>query len=295
MIRLILFFLMVMLTAASAAAQCATVYVDGAVSADKTTVYAWSVLTDNYTNPYGDCGMFYGGYTFTHTYEGGVTITSPTGRAAYGYSANSQSSGGTGYDRADASIAVGDDYGVFNLQGSEKITCSVAGPFYDASVPGESQNVPQPAYIVNFRQVLVSRDPNGALYFHYGWSSSTGVQADLAECRVGESVFYPGSSSQYEWPLPMVARTVNPTVRQGSGANSGFLDQNLPPDGYRLPYSTASFTATQRLWWTCPGWDNGQMQYPFGDVDVKRKVFQDGSVWKYQITKSDQVNTAQLP
>jgi hypothetical protein len=108
------------------------VYVDGAVDANKTTVYAWSVLTDDYTSGYSGCAPW-GNWSFVHTYEGRATLTSPTGRVAEGYSSNSQSSGaGPGYDRADASLLVNGDYGYYAAAGYEGINCSIGGPFFSA-------------------------------------------------------------------------------------------------------------------------------------------------------------------
>lgn len=155
---------------------------------------------------------------------------------------------------------------------------------------------PDCAYIVNFRQVSATPLSGGALSFRYEWSSSTGTQSDLSGCTVGESVFYPGSDNPYEWPLPMVQQTVNPTVVSGSGANAGMTDINGAPGSYRTPYYAVEFKARQRFWWKCTGYQNGEMQYPLPDIEITRRVYRDASgAWKYQMTKSGETNTATLP
>jgi len=151
---------------------------------------------------------------------------------------------------------------------------------------------------VNFRTASVQTPPNGSLVFDYTWSSSTGRQADLAACRIGESVYYPETNNPYVWPLPMVQSTPNPTVISGSGSAAGFIDTNGPPNSYQQPYSyAASFRATQRLWWTCPCYQSGDMQFFAPDISIDRRVFRDSAdnLWKYQITKSERTNTVVLP
>src|SRR5271165_4074811 len=93
----------------------------------------------------------------------------------------------------------------------------------------------------NYTETFLSAGSDGTLTFNYTWSSSTGKQSDLAACTTGESVFYPGSSNPYQWPAPMVQSTVNPTVISASAANAGNIDRNLPPSGYKTPYSPGAF------------------------------------------------------
>jgi hypothetical protein len=138
---------------------------------------------------------------------------------------------------------------------------------------------------------------DGSLFFTYTWSSTTGTQADLADCTIGETVFYPGyPTTPYTWPLPMVQSTPNPTSLSGKGSNTGMQDTNGPPGSYQTPYVAATFDATQRLWWSCPCYQNGANQYFVPDITITRKVFKDtDGFWKYQITKSGYTNTFKLP
>jgi hypothetical protein len=138
---------------------------------------------------------------------------------------------------------------------------------------------------------------DGSLFFIYTWSSTSGNQADLASCTVGESVFYPNyPSTPYIWPLPMVASSVNPTPISGAGNNQGFSDQNFPPDRYQPPYFAIGFPATQRFWWQCPYYQNGAIQSAAPDVTITRRIFKDtDNFWKYQITKSGYTNTIKIP
>ena len=57
--------------------------------------------------------------------------------------------------------------------------------------PGGQDNV-FCATPTNFAISSESNLSDGSLFFTYTWSSSTGNQADLAACTVGETVFYPG-------------------------------------------------------------------------------------------------------
>jgi len=157
-------------------------------------------------------------------------------------------------------------------------------------------NPPPCATPTNLVEQFLGAEADGTLRFRYTWSSSTGNQADLASCTVGESVFYPGSGDPYVWPLPMVASSRNPTVISGPGNSSEALDRNFPPDGYQEPYSPANFDAAQRFWWSCPCYQNGEIQYFGPDTSISRKVFKDtDNLWKYQIDKSSYTTKIQLP
>ena len=138
---------------------------------------------------------------------------------------------------------------------------------------------------------------DGSLFFTYTWSSSTGKQSDLASCKVGESVFYPNyPATPYTWPLPMSDASTNPTTIRGSASNAGLWDRNWPPAAYQQPYYSAHFDATQRFWWTCPYYNNEDLNYFVPDITISRKVFMDtDSYWKYQINKSGYTNTVRLP
>ncbi len=81
---------------------------------------------------------------------------------------------------------------------------------------------------------------------------------------------------------------------------TNWMQQNerpeLPPGSYQTPYGSASFSATQRFWWSCPNYDNGADEYFVPDVTITRTVFQDtDGPWKYKITKSGYTNIVALP
>jgi hypothetical protein len=137
---------------------------------------------------------------------------------------------------------------------------------------------------------------DGALAFNYSDTSSTSDPADLVACRVGETVFYPGINDPYVWPLPMVAATKNPAPRSGNGTNTAMPDTNFPPDSFQTPYSEAKFTATQRLWYICPCYNNGALTNFIPDFPIVRRVFLDNdNLWKYQIDKQGFSNKITLP
>ena len=138
--------------------------------------------------------------------------------------------------------------------------------------------------------------PDGTLSFQYTYQSSSGNQNDLAQCKVGETVFYPGATSPYIWPLPMVSSTFNPTALYGAGNKAFISDKNGPPSSYKQPYSYAHFQATQRLQWECPCYNSGNYNNFVPDITIDRKVFKDtDGKWKYQISKSGYTNTVVLP
>ena len=98
------------------------------------------------------------------------------------------------------------------------------------------------------------------------------------------------------WPPPMVSSTRNPDPHQSTGNNSFSPHNNMPPSKYQQPYMYAHFTATQRFWWICPCYQNGNLQLFVPDVTIDRQVFQDtDSIWKYQIQKSGYTNKVPLP
>jgi hypothetical protein len=165
-----------------------------------------------------------------------------------------------------------------------------------ATLPVNAAATPVCATPTNFTEAFQGAGADGTLYFNYTWSSSTGSNADLSSCKIGETVFYPGTNNPYQWPAPMVTSTANPTLISGSATNALILDRNMPPTSYSSPYIAASFDATQRFWWDCPCYKTGNLQYPL-ETTITRKVFQDSTdgKWKYQITKSSQAATAILP
>ena len=113
--------------AAPSFAQCAATYADYSGNSDGTIIYAWSVLTDDYTASYTGCAPWGGG--FVHSYSATAQITSPTGRVTYGYGSGSQYGGaGAGSNYANVQIATQDEDGVFFFQSNQEIDCSVAGP-----------------------------------------------------------------------------------------------------------------------------------------------------------------------
>lgn len=152
--------------------------------------------------------------------------------------------------------------------------------------------------VVNFEQSNAESLGTGALRFTYTWSSSTGNLADLTECNVGESVYYPNlPTSPYVWPDPMVSSTPNPTVVIGPATTGQFIDTHDTPNDFEEPYSATSFNATQRYWWKCDCHQGGALQYPFADITITRSVFldQSDSKWKYKATKQGVESTITLP
>lgn len=120
--------------AISAFGQCATSYQDQ--STDGSSVYAWDLLTDNYTDSSAGCAPSWGG-SFVHSYSLQLTVTSPSGRSTTGNSTGSANFGtGSGITRVDVSLSIDDfsgqlDDGQWSVYSNELIDCSVSGPFYN--------------------------------------------------------------------------------------------------------------------------------------------------------------------
>jgi hypothetical protein len=180
-----------------------------------------------------------------------------------------------------------------NAAGSGSISAVASGP---GCGTGAGATVPVFCAVpTNFTSTETNL-PDGTLSFQYTFQSSTGNIQDLAGCKVGETVFYPGTQNPWVWPLPMVQSTPNPTALYGSGNNAYISDKNGPPSSYKQPYSYAHFQATQRLQWECPCYNSGNYNNFVPDITIDRKVFQDtDGKWKYQIQKSGYTNTVILP
>jgi hypothetical protein len=192
--------------------------------------------------------------------------------------------------------------GAINGQAADAIGPAADVAASDYAMPAgnpENQNAaPSKAVPVKFQQVSEANLDDGTLFFKYSWSSSSGKRSDLASCKVGERVSYPGSPAEFFFPLPMLgAINPNPTVLKFSAIYLGMKDHNLPPpNGFVKPYTSTSFQATQQFWWSCPYYNNGNSNSFVPDITITRQVFQDtDAFWKYQITKSGSTNTIRLP
>jgi len=197
-----------------------------------------------------------------------------------------------------ASISGSSTNPVVNLSGVSLGTSRVNGHIsseYCQSGGGGTANVV--ATPIGFTIVQGPSLPNGTLQWTYSWSSSSGNLADLSQCKVGESVFYPGSGSTYTWPLPMVTNqpTPNPSVILGPATAGAFSDKNGPPDSYLKPYMNASFMATQRIQWECSNYQDGAFFRFVPDISIVRSVQLNGTTWQYTITKSGDTATVNLP
>jgi hypothetical protein len=146
--------------------------------------------------------------------------------------------------------------------------------------------------------------PTGELDFTYVYSSSTGNQADISACWVGENVTYPGNPPSP--PFPPNSGFVNPTINPSPQSVIGFLnayfDHVYPPNGqFPTPYSSGTYTGLQTLGYTCPcqGAPAGTlMATPFSgysDVPILREVASNGTWWNYVVTKQGVSCSLPLP
>jgi predicted nuclease of predicted toxin-antitoxin system len=89
-----------------------------------------------------------------------------------------------------------------------------------------------------FRQTSVADAGNGDLRFTYAWDSTTGNQADLSSCTVGEIVTYQDSRNPWPFPSPPFPPDAytNPTVIDLAATLPGFQD-----DHKLTPYTTLQY------------------------------------------------------
>jgi hypothetical protein len=171
--------------------------------------------------------------------------------------------------------------GVINAQAADAIGPAADVAASDFALPAgnpENQNAASSKAIpLKFLQVSEANLKDGTLFFKYSWSSSSGKRSDLASCKVGETVSYPGSPAEFFFPLPMLgAINPNPTVIKFSAIYLGMKDRNLPPpNGFAKPYLATNFQAIQRFWWSCPYYNNGNLNSFVPDITITRQVFQD--------------------
>lgn len=105
----------------------------------------------------------------------------------------------------------------------------------------------------NFMQVGagVAR-AGGVLHFDYSWGSSTGNLADLAVCRVGERVTYPGNADPFPFPNPPWNQNVNnPTILWVPAIRGVAQDNHSPGRFAPPPYAAAQVNADQIYRYEC--------------------------------------------
>ncbi len=244
---------------------------------------AQTIMCDVTAEPVGTCGT------------NGAALTCPyPGRCHYNW---------TSYSPSVASISGSSTTPGVSLTGNSAGTSTIGLDVLDTfsscqrSAPYATATVEQ-AIPTNWTTMSESNLNDGSLFFQYTWSSTSGYKPDLANCIVGETVFYPSSSNPYVWPPPMVSSQPNPfsPTPYGKGSDQLSQDTNYPPDRYQQPYFAVNFNATQRFWWSCPYWQNGDHINFVPDITITRRIFKDtDGFWKYQITKSGQTNTVKLP
>ncbi len=147
----------------------------------------------------------------------------------------------------------------------------------------------------NFQLSTGGFDPGSyTLRVQLTWSSSSGNMDDIAECRVGEIVLYPGTGREYIWPSPMQQTTSNPFAPTPSPGNQMISDSHGGPKAFTKPYMGANFDATQKYTWACP---NGKSGVGLGPITITRSVSQNAAgAWTYSINLSTgQSGSAQLP
>jgi len=169
-----------------------------------------------------------------------------------------------------------------------------------ASAPGDSVAIP-----VNFRQASVINLTDGGLQFTYYWDSSSGNTNDLANCQVGEIVYYPGTASPYHWTQPPYTQPTNPPTTNPfttsipatnwlvpPDSHVGGVDQNIHPPFVRA-YTYDNFTASQQFRFQCTNYNNGNWVYfNTTGIAITRDITQNpNGSWKYTITKSGASNT----
>jgi hypothetical protein len=117
---------------------CGGIFTYTSAYTDGVTVLVTDQLQDDYTDP--GCAPW---RTFQHTYSMSISLTSPTGRVAYGSGGGGRNgNSGTGWASAQVSMPLeipdgsGDlDNGNWMVQVSRTVICSVAGTILFKSLP----------------------------------------------------------------------------------------------------------------------------------------------------------------
>jgi hypothetical protein len=129
----------------------------------------------------------------------------------------------------------------------------------------------------------------GVLHFDISWQSSSGNLQDLAQCKIGEYVTYPGTDSPYVWPDPAwINQTPNPTKLTVPAADGVAEDNHKPGAFDDFITRTVVLGATQYYWYKCPG--TGEVKFSaYTNIDIARTVEQVGPNFQpcalYTITK----------
>lgn len=135
---------------------------------------------------------------------------------------------------------------------------------------------------------------NGEISFVLTWGSTTGNNADLGACKIGEQVV---QLQPNPWPVPFPDRSPpeEPTFPVPATA-AGWTDmhqtsQGLLPKPFRQQYVARQIGADQTYLYvcTCTGGINNP-QYAKGPYGIGREVFQEGGVWKFRTMKADVAN-----
>jgi len=180
---------------------------------------------------------------------------------------------------------------------------------FSAGNETQDRGAAQAAYPVGFTTELLPRKPDGFLKWNYSWYSSTGTLnkkrlRDLALCEVGETVRYPVPPSNipsdnvsFDWPSPMVARTLADASTSVTARLGKLKDWNEPPDGgFQPPYQNANFDSKQTIWWRCQNVDENAQHNFISEVTITRRVYLDSDgKWKYQIIKNTDTSVLVLP
>lgn len=104
---------------------------------------------------------------------------------------------------------------------------------------------------VNFRERNRSSASGDQLHFTYEWESSSGNLADLRGCEVGEELRYvPGSPPSP--PFDSNFYTAATVVKKFKAGSDGFFDDEHMHGNFVTPFRSATVTATQLYWYTCP-------------------------------------------
>jgi hypothetical protein len=157
----------------------------------------------------------------------------------------------------------------------------------------------------NFAQgQTVSCNPQtGALGFQYTWSSTSGVQSDLATCTIQETVSYSNNGVPMSPPFPANSGFTNPTLIPASqstrnGNSALFTDNQLAPSGsFVKPYSETTFTGNQNYQYNCAcqNTTNWTIFTGFQNIQIVRRVTNPSGTWLYKVTKSGSSCAISIP
>jgi hypothetical protein len=119
--------------------------------------------------------------------------------------------------------------------------------------------------------------------------------AHLGSCTLGEEIVYsPKPFPSPPFPANWPTSDVDAPMWAGT-AGAGDDNHQVPGNGvFVTPYSDATGTGSQMYWYEC-NCSGGTRFILDGPYSIVRRVYFDGGVWKYSVSKAGYSSSMTLP